>query len=152
MSTTHTYLIPMPPNARPQHHIHEVVALPELAKHLDPKIDMDEPLPKNYQQRSPRKSYLSIQRGMGVITNANRIDNHYLNPRRTGWLLYNNQVENGGFPWIWHWDLMAYGKRSRSDQRKDAIHLVRVVWKFDLKYHDTEQSQGINITGLLGRR
>ena len=57
----------------------------------------------------------------------NRIDKYYLNPRRTGWLLWNILVEDGGCPWTWHRDLMAYGKRCRSDQRTVAIHLVQVV-------------------------
>ena len=150
MSTKHTSFIPMTPDARPPQRIYEDLALPELPKRLDPKIDIDEPLRENYQQRSPRKlTYLlSVEWAWSPI--HGRIDYHYLNPRRTGWLLWNNWVEDGGYPWTWHWDLMAYGNRCRSDERTVAIHLIQAVWKFDFIYHDTDHFHWINNTGLLG--
>ena len=102
MSTKHTSFIPMTPDARPQQRIHEVVTLPELPKRLDPKIDMDEPLRKNYPKRSPGKLTYLVSVEWAWSPMHNRIDNYYLTPRRTGWLLWNNWVEDGGYPWTWH--------------------------------------------------
>ena len=48
MSTKHTSFIPMSPSARPQQHIYEVVTIPELPKRLDPRVEIDQPLLKNY--------------------------------------------------------------------------------------------------------
>ena len=79
----------------------------------------------------------------------NRIDNYYINPRRTGWLLWNNWVEDGGAPWTWHWDMHAHGRRCRSDERTISIHLIKAFWEFDAKYHDVEHFHWINNTGLL---
>ena len=55
MSTKHNSLIPMSPDVRPQQRLYEVVPLPTLPKRLDPKVEMDQPLLKNYPKASPRK-------------------------------------------------------------------------------------------------
>ena len=52
-----------------------------------------------------------------------RIDNYYLNPRKTG-LLGNNWVNDGTMPWSWHWLLMAYCGKGKFDEKTIAIHLI----------------------------
>jgi hypothetical protein len=79
----------------------------------------------------------------------NRIDNYYLNPRRTGWLLWNNWVEDGGYPWTWHWDFLAHGKRCRADARTIAIHLIMEFWRCEAEHQDVDHFHWINHTGLL---
>ena len=95
MSTKHTSFIPMSPELLPQQKLAEVVSLPELPKGLDPKIEWVEPLLRQPPRSSPRKlTYLfSVEWAWSPM--HNRIDNYYLNPRRTGWLLWNNWVEDG---------------------------------------------------------
>ena len=116
MSTKHTSFIPMAPGLRPQQRLYEVVTLPDLPKGLDPKIEMDQPLLKNPPKTSPRKlTYLfSVEWAWSPM--HNRIDNYYINPRRTGWLLWNNWLEDGGYPWTWHWHMEAHGRRCRSEK------------------------------------
>ena len=79
----------------------------------------------------------------------NRIDNYYLNPRRTGWLLWNNWVDDGCKPWKWHWQLVAYGNRCYSDEKTIAIHLVSALWKWDSKENYVDHFHWLNNTGLL---
>jgi hypothetical protein len=149
MSTKHTSFIPMSPSLLPQQKLYEVVTLPQSPKDLDPKIEIDEPLLRNPPKTSPRKlTYLfSVEWAWSPM--HNRIDNYYINPRRTGWLLWNNWVEDGGAPWTWHWDMYAHGRRCRSDERTISIHLIKALWEFDAKYHDVEHFHWINNTGLL---
>ena len=149
MSTKHTSFIPMSPELLPQQKLAEVVSLPELPKGLDPKIEWVEPLLRQPPRSSPRKlTYLfSVEWAWSPM--HNRIDNYYLNPRRTGWLLWNNWVEDGGYPWTWHWELMAYGNRCYSDEKTVASHLILELWKFDAKYHDVDEFHWLNNTGLL---
>ena len=149
MSTKHTSFIPMAPSLLPQQRLYEVVTLPKLPKDLDPKIEIDQPLLKNPPKASPRKlTYLfSVEWAWSPM--HNRIDNYYINPRRTGWLLWNNWVEDGGAPWTWHWDMHVHGRRCRSDERTISIHLIKALWEFDAKYHDVEHFHWINNTGLL---
>ena len=150
MSTTkHTSFIPMSPDFLPRQKLNEVVTLPKLPEGLAPKVDLDEPLQRNRPRASPRKLTFICSVEWSWSPMHHRIDNYYLNPRRAGWLLWNNWVEDGGFPWTWHWDLMAYGNRCRSDAKSIACHLILELWKFDAKYHQTEQYHWINNTGLL---
>ena len=150
MSTTkHTSFIPMSPELLPRQKLNEVVPVPELPTGLTPKVDLDEPLLRNRPKASPRKLAFVCSVEWSWSPMHHRIDNYYLNPRRTGWLLWNNWVEDGGFPWTWHWDLMAYGNRCRSDAETIAAHLLLKLWKFDAKYHQVEQYHWINNTGLL---
>ena len=139
----------MAPSLRPQQQLYEVVELPELPQKLDPKIEIDQPLLKNPPKASPRKITFLGSVEWAWSPAHGRIDNYYINPRRTGWLLWNNWVEDGGAPWTWHWDLMAYGNRCKSDEKTIAIHLLQAVWKFDEKYHDVEHFHWVNNTGLL---
>tara|TARA_B110000003_G_scaffold242609_1_gene250510 strand:+ start:58 stop:516 length:459 start_codon:yes stop_codon:yes gene_type:complete len=139
----------MAPSLRPQQQLYEVVKLPELPKNLDPKIEIDQPLLKNPPKASPRKITFVGSVEWAWSPAHGRIDNYYINPRRTGWLLWNNWVEDGGAPWTWHWDLMAYGNRCQSDEKTITIHLLQAVWKFDEKYHDVEHFHWVNNTGLL---
>ena len=99
MSTKHTSFIPMAPGLRPQQRLYEVVTLPDIPKGLAPKIEMDQPLLKNPPKASPQKlTYLfSVEWAWSPMHNRN--DNYYINPRRTGWLLWNNWLEDGGYPW-----------------------------------------------------
>ena len=150
MSTKHTSFIPMAPGLRPQQRLYEVVTLPDLPKGLDPKIEMDQPLLKNPPKTSPRKiTYLfSVEWAWSPM--HNRIDNYYVNPRRTGWLLWNNLLEDGGHPWTWYWHMEAHGRRCRSDEKTISIQLIKALWEFDAKYNGVDHFHWINNTGLLG--
>lgn len=99
MSTKHTSFIPMAPEMRSQQRLKEVVDLPQLPKRLDPKIQMDEPLSRQPPKTSLRKlTYLcSVEWAWSPM--HNRIDNYYLNPRRNGWLLWNNRLDDYTVPW-----------------------------------------------------
>ena len=150
MSTTkHNSFIPMSPELLPRQKLNEVVTVPKPPKGLTPKVDLDEPLLHNRPKASPRKITFLFSVEWAWSPMHNRIDNYYLNPRRSGWLLWNNWVEDGGFPWTWHWDLMAYGNRCRADAKTIASHLILEVWKFDARYHQVDQFHWINNTGLL---
>ena len=149
MSTKHTSFIPMSPNARPQQRLYEVVTLPELPTRLDPKVELDQPLLKNYPKASPRKLTYLFSAEWAWSPMNHRIDNYYLNPRRSEWLLWNNWVEDGGFPWTWHWDFFAHGKRCRADERTIAIHLIMEFWKGEAEHQAVDHFHWINNTGLL---
>jgi hypothetical protein len=45
----------MSPDARPQQSLYGVLTLPELTKRLDLRVEIDQPLLKNYPKASPRK-------------------------------------------------------------------------------------------------
>ena len=149
MTTKHTSFIPMSPELLPQQKLAEVVALPELPKGLDPKIQWVEPLLRQPPKSSPRKlTYLfSVEWAWSPM--HNRIDNYYLNPRRTGWLLWNNRLDDYSVPWTWHWDFFAYGKRCRADERTIAIHLIMEFWRCEAEHQDVDHFHWINHTGLL---
>ena len=150
MSSKHKSFIPMSSDERPQQRLYEVVDLPIQPKRLNPKVELIEPLKKNYPKASPRKlTYLfSVEWAWSPM--HNRIDNYYLNPRRTGWLLWNNWLEDGCRPWRWHWHLMAYGNRCHSDEKTIAKHLVLALWKWDAKENHVDHFHWLNDTGLLG--
>ena len=150
MSTKHTSHIPMSNEDRPQQRLYGVVALSAQPKRLDPKVELNEPLMKNYPKASPRKlTYLcSVEWAWSPMNN--RIDNYYLNPRRTGWLLWNNWLEDGYIPWRWQWQLMAYGNRCYSDEKTIATHLIAALWKWDASENGVDHFHWINNTGLLG--
>ena len=48
MSTKHNSFIPMSSEDRPQQRLYKVVNLPDQPKRLDPKVELIEPLRKNY--------------------------------------------------------------------------------------------------------
>ena len=78
-----------------------------------------------------------------------RIDNYYLNPRRTGWLLWNNWVDDGTRPWSWHWLLMAHCKKGKFDEKTIAIHLMKALWECEQEHQMLDEYHWINNTGLL---
>jgi hypothetical protein len=45
----------MSPDMLPQQRLYEVVTIPEIPQHLDPKIELDEPLLQQPPKASPRK-------------------------------------------------------------------------------------------------
>ena len=75
---------------RPEQRLYEVNDLPIQPKCLDPKVELIEPLQKHYPKASSRKlTYLlNVERAWSPMNN--RIENYYLNPYRSGWLLRNN--------------------------------------------------------------
>ena len=149
MSTKHTSFIPMSTDVRRQQSLYEVVTLPQLPKRLDPKVEIDQPLLKNYPKASPKKLIYLFNVEWAWSLMHNRIDNFYLNLRRTRWLLWNNWVEDGGYPWTWHWPVMAYVNRCYLDEKTIATHLILELWKFDKKYHDVDHFHWLNDTDLL---
>ena len=78
-----------------------------------------------------------------------RIDNYYLNPRRTGWLLWNNWVDDGTVPWTWHWLLMAHCEKGKFDEKMIAFHLVKALWQCEAENQMVDHYHWINNTGLL---
>ena len=149
MSSKHTSFIPMSPTQLPRQRLNEVVTIPRMPKRLKPRIELDEPLLRQPPKASPRKltHLFSVEWAWSPM--HNRIDNYYLNPRRTGWLLWNNWMDDGTVPWSWHWQLLAYGNRCGADEKTIAMHLVLELWKWDAKYHSVDHYHWINNTGLL---
>ena len=78
-----------------------------------------------------------------------RIDNYYLNPRRNGWLLWNNWLNDGTVPWSWHWLLMAHCEKGKFDEKTIAIHLIKALWECEIEHQMLDQYHWINTTGLL---
>jgi hypothetical protein len=78
----------------------------------------------------------------------NRIDN-YLNPRRTGWLLWNNRLYEDTVPWTWWCDFIAHGKRCMIDEKTIATHLITEFWKSEAVHQDVDHYHWINYTGIL---
>ena len=149
MSTKHTSFIPMSPALLPKQKLNEVISLPKLPKGLDPKIEWIEPLRRQPPKASPRKlTYLfSVEWAWSPM--HNRIDNYYLNPRRTGWLLWNNWVNDYTVPWTWYWDYIAYGNRCRVDEKTIATHLILEFWKSEAEHQCVDHYHWINHTALL---
>ena len=103
MSTKHTSFIPMSPVQRPQQRLNEVVSIPTLLKGFNPKLEYSEPLRRQPPKGSPRKltHLFSVEWAWSPM--HNRIDNYYLNPRRTDFLLWNNCLNDHTVPWTWSW-------------------------------------------------
>ena len=141
--------IPMSPEDRPQQRVYEVVDLPPTPVGLETKLDWVEPFPDDRPKTTPRKVQFLCAVEWAWSPMHNRIDNYYLHQRGKRWLLWNNWVEDGEAPWTWHWNVHAYGRRCRSDERTISIHLIKAFWEFDAKYHDVEHFHWINNTGLL---
>jgi len=78
-----------------------------------------------------------------------RIDNSYLNPHRTGWLLWNNDLDDGTVPWSWHWSLYAHCEKGKFDEKTIAIHLIKALWESEAEDQSAEHYHWINNTGLL---
>ena len=114
MSTKHTSFIPMSPELLPHQKLGEVVSLPELPQGLDPKIEWAEPLLRQPPKSSARKLTYLFSVELAWSPMHNRIDNYYLNPRRTGWLLWNNRLDDYSVPWIWHWDFFCTWEKMSS--------------------------------------
>ena len=148
MSTKHTSFIPMSPVQRPQQRLNEVVSIPTLLKGFNPKLEYSEPLLKQRPKGSPRKltHLFSVEWAWSPM--HNRIDNYYLNPRRTDFLLWNNCLNDHTVPWTWSWELLAYGNRCKADEKAIAAHLVKALWECEAE-HGTDHYHWINNTGLL---
>ena len=103
MSTKHSSFIPMAPEHRPQQRLNKIISVPLIHNKLKPKIDWLNPLKKRRPKGSPRKlSFLcSVEWAWSPM--HNRIDNYYLNPRRAGWLLWINRLNDHTVPWTWWW-------------------------------------------------
>ena len=85
MSTTkHTSFILMSPELLPRQKLYEVVNVPDLPKGLTPKVDLDEPLQRDRPKASPRKLTFLCSLEWAWSPMHIRIDNYYLNPRRSG--------------------------------------------------------------------
>ena len=149
MSTKDTSFIPMSSESLPQQRLCEVVNLPDLIKRPDPKVELIQPLLKNYPKASPRKLTYLLSVGWAWSPMHNRIVNYYLDPRRTGWLLWNNWLEDGLAPRKWHWQFMAYGNRFRSNEKTIARHLILALGKWDTKENYVDHFHWLNDTGLL---
>ena len=123
---------------------------PKRPKHLHPEIELNKPLSPRPSTAAPRKRLFLFSVEWAWSPMHNRIDNYYLNPRRTGWLLWNNWLEDGFRPWRWYLQLMAYGNRCHSDENSIAKHLVLALWKWDAKENHVDHFHWLNDTGLLG--
>ena len=150
MSTTkHTSFVPMSPVSLPRQKLNEVVTIPELPKGLDPKVEWVEPLLHDVPKASPRKLTFLFSVEWSWSPMHHRIDNYYLNPRRTGWLLWNNDLDDGTVPWSWHWLLYAHCAKAKCDEKTIAIHLIKALWESEVEYQAGEHYHWINNTGLL---
>ena len=139
----------MSPELLPRQKLNEVVNIPELPKGLAPKVEWVEPLLRDPPRASPRKLTFLFSVEWSWSPMHHRIDNYYLNPRRTGWLLWNNWVDDGTNPWGWHWLLMAHCKKGKFDEKTIAIHLMKALWECEQKHQMLDEYHWINSTGLL---
>jgi len=108
----------MAPEHCPQQRLNEVVSVPLIHDKLKPKIDWLNPLQKRRPKGSPRKlSFLcSVEWAWSPM--HNRIDNYYLNPRRDGWLLWINRLNDHTVPWTWWWDFVAYANKCKAEDEE----------------------------------
>ena len=147
MSTTkHTSFIPMSPELLPRQKLNEVVTVPELPKGLAPKVEWVEPLLRDPPRASPRKLTFLFSVEWSWSPMHHRIDNYYLNPRRTGWLLWNNWVNDGTMPWSWHW-LLILCKRV-SLMKRLLLFISSGLWQCEQEHQMPSEYHWIN-TGLL---
>ena len=149
MSTKHSSFIPMAPEHCPQQRLNEVVSVPPIHDKLKPKIDWLNPLQKRRPKGSPRKlSFLcSVEWAWSPM--HNRIDNYYLNPRRDGWLLWINRLNDHTVPWTWWWDFVAYANKCKAEDELVANHLLIEYWKNEAEYQGLDEYHWINNTGLI---
>ena len=149
MKTDHTTPVLMSPDHIPQQRVAAVISVPEKPTGLVIRQWYEQPKLLDAPKRSPRNVELICGAEWAWSPMHNRIDNYYLNPRRTGWLLWNNWVEDGGFPWTWHWDLMAHCEKGKFDEKTIAIHLIKALWECEQKHQMLDEYHWINNTGLL---
>lgn len=150
MDTKHTSFIPMSPGARPQQRLNEVVGLPPKPVGLDVSIERESPLAEHHPKGSPRKLSLVCSVEWAWSPAHNRIDNYYLNPKPKHWLLWNNWLnDKEGWPWTWHWDVLAYAPRIEVDEFTLATHMLLETWKFLAAEEELDHYHWINNTGCL---
>ena len=150
--TKHTSFVPMSPVSPvslPRQKLNAVVTIPELPKGLAPKVELVEPLLRDPPKASPRKLTFLFSVEWSWSPMHHRIDNYYLNPRRTSWLLWNNDLDDGTVPWSWHWLLYAHCAKAKCDEKTIAIHLIKALWESEAEHQAVDQYHWINNTGLL---
>ena len=133
MKTKHRSLVAMSPDSLPQQRLSEVVDIPNRPRGLEIFSVWDHPPMHNPPQRSPRNVQLICSAEWAWDPWHGRIDNLYLGRRDKRWILWNNWLEDGGYPWTWHWDYLLYSAPSReTDSTIVATHMLLSMWKYEV--------------------
>ena len=130
MKTKHKSPLAMSPDSLPQQRLSEVTTLCERPAGLKIYSVWGEEKLKNPPQRSPRNVQFICSTEWAWSPMHNRIDNLYLGRRDRRWILWNNWVEDGGYPWTWHWDYLLYTSHTGElDPTTVATHMLLSMWQ-----------------------
>ena len=133
MKTKHRSPLAMLPGSLPQQRLSEVKTLPNRPAGLDIYSVWDKAILKNPPVRSPRNVQFICSTEWAWSPMHGRIDNLYLGRRDRRWILWNNWVEDGGYPWTWHWDYYLYSSRTGElDPALVATHMLLSMWKYEV--------------------
>jgi hypothetical protein len=133
MKTKHRSPLAMSPELLPQQRLSEVTRLPERPAGLEIHNAWDRVVMKNPPLRSPRNVQFICSIEWAWDPWHGRIDNLYLGRRDQRWILWNNWVEDGVYPWTWHWDYYLFSSRTGSlDPVIVATYMVLNMWKYEV--------------------
>ena len=144
---TDTPRIAMSPGVLPAQRLYEVVDLPSLPEGIEPVVcfgsDPDGIFPK---RRPGRMSYLgSFEWAWSPM--HNRITAYHLHRGRTHWFLYAQDLEPDDPDYTWM--VLAHMRRSETDDRSAAIHLMVATWTAEAEDGALDEFHWINQAGLL---
>lgn len=129
MRIKHPSSLVMSPATLPQQRLSSVTDIPIRPKELGifsvwGDSEMEKPQP-----RSPRNIRFVCSTEWSWDPWHERIDNLYLGRRHKRWVLWNNWVEDGGYPWTWHWDYLCYTSPvSDIEPYTVAVHMLLNMW------------------------
>lgn len=114
--------IPMSPAELPQQRINVVVDLPPRPPELETKIDWMEPMQVHRPKGTPRSVEFLCGAEWAWSPYHNRMDNYYLNRKRSVWLIWNHSYDDN---WgVWEWTVYAYSNKLKGDLDPFAV----AVW------------------------
>lgn len=82
------------------------------------------------KQRVPRSPTYLFQAEWSDSPANGAVNAYYLQARRRHWLLWIRYLDDGDYPWTWHWVLIGYCERRGVDERTAAMHLLLEYWTY----------------------